>query len=316
MFAVLIGGVYYAYREFSGFDVVKLDPKVIALLLSSDSKEKILEQLRGLLKNDPGKNTQKMIQKNQGKPAGGQSVSAPKKLAFKFALVADSHSENELLGKALAQAREEKVEFIIGLGDYTEVGTLQELENAKEKLASSGIRYFVTAGDHDLWDSRNKGANSKVNFNKVFGLSVESFEHQNAKFIILDNSDNYLGVDETQMKWLDQEFAKMSQSQTNVRFVMLHEPLFHPSSERVMGKVEPKLKDQAKDLIKKFKNTGVTEVFAGDIHFFTRYIEPGTKLQMTTIGAVASQRNTQNPRFGIVSVYEDGSYDVEDVEVK
>ena len=306
IFAALIGGVYYAYREFSGFDPIKLNPKSLGLLLLSNApREKFI--------------VPKDMTKPSGQSGGTQSVekpTQPKKLSFKFAVVADSHSENELLERALVQASEEKVEFIIGLGDYTEVGITQELENAKNKLMNSGIRFFVTPGDHDLWDSRNKGINPRSNFNKVFGPSYQSFEIERAKFIIIDNSDNYLGVDSTQMKWLDGELLRLRQGTHNARFVMLHEPLSHPSSERVMGKVEPKLKDQAKDLIKKFKNAGVSEVFAGDIHFFTRYAEPETKLSMTTIGALASQRNTQNPRYAIISVYEDGSYNVEDVEVK
>ena len=37
---------------------------------------------------------------------------------------------------------------------------------------------------------------------------------------------------------------------------------------------------------------------------------------MTTIGAVASERNFQGPRFGILTVYGDYSWEVENVEIR
>ena len=122
---------------------------------------------------------------------------------------------------------------------------------------------------------------------------------------------------ELQIEWLNEQLGMVkAQPEINVIFVFLHEPLYHPSSSRVMGKVTEKLKPEAKKLIKILKDGGVREVFAGDIHFFTRYTEPETGLSMTTIGALTSQRNTQESRFGLVTVYEDGRYEVEDVEIK
>lgn len=325
IFAFLLGGAYYAYREFSGYDPIKLNPKSLGLLLlSNSSKDKILDQITGLLNTDFGKQTQKVIPRgrlNQSGQVGGiQNIdkpNPPKKLSFKFALVADSHSENDLLTKALSQANEQKVAFIIGLGDYTEVGTISELEAAKAAFTGSGLRFFVTPGDHDLWDSRDKGRASPLfNFNQVFGPSFQSFSQNGVKFIILDNSDNYVGLSDAELKWLNNELEKSKKENPKLILVFLHEPPYHPSSERVMGKVSPNLKDQAKQVLKRIKQTGVKGVFAGDIHFFTRYNDPETGLDMTTIGAIASQRNTQNPRYAIISIYDDGSYDVEDIEVK
>ncbi|KKQ14068.1 MAG: hypothetical protein US28_C0040G0009 [Candidatus Daviesbacteria bacterium GW2011_GWA1_36_8] len=77
-----------------------------------------------------------------------------------------------------------------------------------------------------------------------------------------------------------------------------------------MGKVTPKLKNQADHLIDIFKKGGVEEVFSADTHFYSRYQEPKSMLNMTTVGAVTSDRNPQTPRFAIVEVYTDGSYNV------
>jgi len=325
IFGVLAFGALEAYKQFSGSDPLKLSPK--ALISNFSSAEKLTEYISGIISTvnksnklppeflgedsenfKPVVQTEMNIEENIPKPKPKSVVS------FKFAITADSHNENELLAKALIQAKEEKAQFVIGLGDYTEVGTLDELEKTKSEFDKAGLRYFVTAGDHDLWDSRDKNQEPTLNFNKLFGPAFQSFSFGNAKFIILYNSDNYLGLG-SQFEWLNSEFTKENPD-INVSFALLHEPLYHPSSTRVMGKVTPGLKDEAKKLTQILKTNGVKEVFSGDIHYFTRYTEPESGLQMTTIGALTAIRNTQEPRFAIITVFEDGSYEVEDVEVK
>lgn len=297
IFVALLGGVYSAYKHFSGLDPLKLDPQAI------------LKNV-GVL----GQQTAKNI------PVINTTVPSPAvaKPLFKFMLLADSHSDNINLEKAINQAKQSypDLKFIIGLGDYTEVGTIDELTNAKLKLDSSGLRYFLIPGDHDLWDCRNRSFLPTACFSQVFGPPFQTFTLENFRFILIYNSDNYAGLSDEESRWITSELQKAKDEGIKAIFVFVHEPLFHPSSEHVMGWVEKGLKVQARDLTIQLKDAGVKKVFAGDIHFFSEYSEPLTNLSMVTIGAVSSQRNPQAPRFAVVSVFEDGSSKVEDVEVK
>ena len=208
------------------------------------------------------------------------------------------------------------LKFIIGLGDYTEVGTIDELKNAKKELDNSGLRYFLIPGDHDLWDCRNRELAPVSCFNQVFGPAYQAFTFENFEFLLLNNSDNYTGFDPMQLKWITDELEKVKTAGLKGTFVFLHEPLFHPSSDHVMGWVEKDLKAQAGGLMFQLKEAGAAKVFAGDIHYFSEYSEPKTDTPMVTIGAVTMERNPQAPRFAVVSVFEDGSTKVEDVEIK
>lgn len=240
------------------------------------------------------------------------------KFLFSFALVADSHNDNLYLAKALSQSKQRPdVKFVVGLGDYTDVGTIRELEAVKKEFDTSGIRYFLTSGDHDLWDARNKSLVPTSNFQQIFGPPYQSFNLENFLFILLDNSDNYQGLGQQQTSWL-LDILNRAKTDLSLKgiFVFVHQPLFHPSSDHVMGRVEASLKLKARTLIANFKEAGVKRVFAGDTHFFSEYNEPETNLAMVTIGAVTIQRNPQLPRFALVSVFDDGSTKVEDVEVK
>lgn len=317
IFAVLLGGSYSAYKHFSGLDPLKLDPQTILInLIKTKDLGKAVNSI--LSSNKLTQNvSDKLNQRILGESEAPSEKEQPK-LLFSFMLVADSHNDNVYLEKTIVQAKQNHpdIKFIIGLGDYTDVGTLEELKSAKAVLDNSGLRYFVLAGDHDLWDSRNKGLNPVANFNQVFGPQYQAFDHENFKFILLFNSDNYTGLGQEQKNWLVEKLDLGSREQFQGILVFVHEPLFHPSSDHIMGRVENNLKNEAEEMIKLFKEKGVKIVFAGDIHYFTEYVEPATNLSLVTIGALTTQRNTQAPRYAIVWVFDDGSVRVEDVEIR
>ena len=311
MFILLLAGIYSAYKHFSGVDPLKLDPQaILSNLLKAKTPRQIVGALSSIgIKNlIPEKVTKIIPQSN----VLGQSG----KVSFKFLLVADSHNDNADLRKVINQAKQNypDLQFIIGLGDYTDVGTLDELKKAKIEFDLSGLRYFMIAGDHDLWDSRDKQKDPSANFKEVFGPLYQSFTFQDYHFLLLDNSDNYLGLSEDQQSWINAELDKKEGNKG--LFTFIHEPLYHPSSDHFMGRVDGKLKQQAKALLFQLKAAGVKKTFSGDTHYFSEYTEPETNVAMVTVGAVTIDRNPQIPRFSVVSVFDDGSTGVEDIQIK
>lgn len=328
MFLVLGVLFYQAFLYFSGakqqhdpltfLKSLSQDPKTTLIaLISSEESSKLLSQLRGAgvplpVTPIPSQTSSKPLKKSP-QPSG--------QVVLKFALVADSHNDNSNLEKALREAKGKGAKFIIGLGDYTATGTLPELLKAKEVFDNANLPYYLTAGDHDLWDSRDKKQAASQNFNQVFGSPYQSFVDSNIRFVIVYNSDNYEGVDSLQRLWVEEILEKIGESKA--AFVFLHEPLSHPTSDRVMGsprkageagKTKEDVAKQAKELSEMFKEVGVAEIFAGDIHAYSKYEALG--LRMTTVGALTSERNLQPPRFALVEVFENGSYNILDIELK
>ena len=334
IFSVLFVGMYFAYKQFSGFDPLKIDPKNIAsLLVTNPEVQGISDKITRALKIPSlvkilGIETNQLVPSQDNSSLSGDfdglsdsiadasQAGTGNNLDFSFVLVADSHNDNVNLSKALIQAKEYSPSFIVGLGDYTQVGTVQELKNAKMEFDSSGVRYFLVPGDHDLWDSRDKGHDPNTNFMQAFGPTYQSFKYNGYEFILINNADNYNGINDVQNAWIVDTLKKVKEETVKGVIVILHEPLYHPSSDHVMGKTNPKVESQAKALMYQFKEIGVKIVFAGDIHYFTKYQDPGTNLQMVTAGAVTSTPNTQAPRFVKVDVLKDGKLVVNDVEIK
>lgn len=313
-------GLVQAYKHFSGFDPMALDPK--SILSNTVNSNSAYELVNGILTLNPTKSLEKAKEVlGEKKPSetisnNTASTSNNSNLLFKFAIVSDSHTDPENLGKALSQAKGVGAKFVIGLGDFSDVGTIRELTISRQKFDGSDLSYYLTAGDHDLWDSRDKKFAPEKNFIETFqSPAYQSFNYENTKIIIIYNSDNYLGLDEAQVKWVEEEMDKVVSEKPKLTLVFTGIPLYHPSSDHVMGKSDPKLKNQAEHLTSIFKRAGVSEVFAGDTHFFSRYREPKTDLAMTTVGAVTSVRNPQAPRFAMVEVFEDGGYNVLDTEI-
>src|SRR3989344_6425616 len=123
-----------------------------------------------------------------------QETEKIKRPILRFAVLSDSQGENDLLKKALRQAEGMGINLVIGLGDWSTVGTLEQLSVVKQVFDQSKLEYYVTAGDHDLWDSRNRGEDALSNFNQTFGQAQHLIERNRIQIVILDNSDIYKGI--------------------------------------------------------------------------------------------------------------------------
>lgn len=252
----------------------------------------------------------------------------PKKVILTFALVADSHNDNANLKKALDLAKQRDASFVIGLGDWSDIGTMGELAAAKKVFDESGLRYYVTAGDHDLWDSRSRGEEAITNYRAVFGNPSRVLDEKWVKIVLLDNSDIYRGIDSNDWQNLVEslkETERQSSKETKLTFVMAHKAPFHPQSAHVMGSENGQVADQANRLIELIEENKVDGFFSGDLHFFAGFSTTGGSasgghspggVKITTIGAISSERNFQGPRFAQVSVFSDYSWEVEDIEVR
>ncbi|HSX19068.1 MAG TPA: metallophosphoesterase [Candidatus Saccharimonadales bacterium] len=246
---------------------------------------------------------------------------ASKSTILTVGLVADSHTENDLLAKALFQLKAANVDFVIGLGDYTNVGTVLELTAAKKAFDHSGFKYYLIPGDHDGWESREKNEGNITNFEKVFGTATtQTFDVQGVQFNLVDNSDIYKGISPGDWSLVTGSLSKPAR----LRLVFAHKTPFHPDSAHIMGEDSPEVARQAKDFLALMegpkgpnepKGPKVDGFFSGDLHFFARFNSPSGSVRITTIGAVTSQRNFQGPRFGILKIYSDYTWDVLDQEI-
>ena len=83
-----------------------------------------------------------------------------------------------------------------------------------------------------------------------------------------------------------------------------------------MGEGSRQVADQANRLIELIEKNKISGFFSGDLHFFATFNSPSGSVKMTTVGAASSERNFQGPRFAVLTINNDYSWEVEDVEVR
>lgn len=252
------------------------------------------------------------------------SSPSAKQEILKVGLVADSENDNVNLQKALDQLKAQNVNFVVFLGDLTRLGQTADLAKVKQILDSSGMKYYVTAGDHDLWASRDAGEDALTNFNNVFGKSSQVVNSNNVVFIIVDNSDIYKGISDSDWQMLNESLQKRTATPV-LHFVMSHMTPYHPQSSHIMGSETASVAAQAKRYMELLETNKVDGFFSGDLHFFAEFSTKGgstsggkfaSGVRITTVGAIDEDRNFLGPRFAIVKVYSDYSWEVKDEEIK
>lgn len=235
------------------------------------------------------------------------------RVIYSFGLVSDSHLNNEGLTNALQIAKQNGVNRVFGLGDWTSYGEIDKLLSVKNIFDHSGLSYEVLPGDHDLVNSRDLGLSARSNFDAVFGIENKITTESNIQFVLIDNSDIYLGINDE--NWFEIKNILLT-NPPKLRFVLAHKTPFNPDTQHIMGDGSEEVTFQAKQFLYLLENSKVNELFTGDLHHFARYSSQNDGVKITSIGAISTEKNFQGPSFVIVKVFNDYSYEVENISVK
>lgn len=204
---------------------------------------------------------------------------------LKVAVVADIHDDWVNLKKALDMAKERGVKMVIVAGDMTLEGEKEELARAKEVMETSGIKYKVVPGNHDLY----QGAGM---FGEVFGDDFGSIYLDDKNKIILLNNGSWKGLGVKQKTWLEKEVVGCRE----IRCIVVgHMPLNRNYSAHVMGEDSKMVTQEAAWLLKLLVDNGVKEMMVGHIHHAQTYTLQGLTTNM--VGAISRDRNTQKARY-------------------
>lgn len=105
---------------------------------------------------------------------------------FKFGFVTDTHigspngqAEEDLMRTVQDINAQTDIAFVLVTGDLTEMGTDEEISNARRILDGLSIPYYVVPGNHDTGWSESAG----LTFIKTFGYDKFAFEYEGYKFI-------------------------------------------------------------------------------------------------------------------------------------
>ncbi len=282
-----------------------------------------------------GKFAERISQTNLGsgvsssRPLGENdaNVYAAKDVLVEIAVLSDIHDDLDNLNSALEKVKSRGIEYVFILGDVTSYGDVKSLSDAKNILDRTGLRYFAIPGDHDLAKSL-----SNSNFVEVFGEDYGKIDIKGYKFVYFNNAANFTKIAPEAISWLEKELP-------DTDFLMLSQPLFtegltSPFNNIFMGSTKDVVTDA--ELLEKQKivrdqgvlllslvrdSNNIKCLIAGDHHKSSSTKDTvRSSLIHRTVGAITSQLNEeysqkviQSSRLGVLSIFQNGGYDFQDI---
>jgi predicted phosphodiesterase len=177
--------------------------------------------------------------------------------SFTFAVFGDPHyvlGPHPTLERFRGDVVEKGIDFFLVLGDIAHDGTEAQMRRARAGLDSIGRPYYVTNGNHDLYQ-----ADAWLSFKTEFGPSCYSVViADKLKLIFIDTAEGRLG--ECQFQWLEQELATAGD---RIKFVGTHFPVYDGDTPGVYRMASGPERARLQHLLQKY---GVFAIASGHIH--------------------------------------------------
>jgi Icc protein len=167
------------------------------------------------------------------------------------------------------------LEFVLGAGDLTESGSVEELEQFQAYMLGLAYPYYVTLGNHEL------GA-SPPPYHDYFGRGSQSFVYRGVRFTLLDSASATL--DPIVYDWLD-EWLRLGAEQPHV--VAMHIAPLDPIGVRNGAFAN---RAEAGKLLSRLAAHGVDLTLYGHIHSYYRFDNAGIPAFISGGGGAIPER--------------------------
>jgi len=171
---------------------------------------------------------------------------------FRFALMSDVQEAIDRIQDVYRVINAQPdLDFLLGAGDLTEEGEIDELERFQHELATLDVPYYTTLGNHELGERPPA-------YQDWFGRANFQFVHRGVYFTLLDSAS--ATIDPLAGNWLDGWLANGRES---VHVVAMHIPPFDPIGTRNAAFAS---RAEAAALVVKLAEAGVDLTLYGHIH--------------------------------------------------
>jgi predicted phosphodiesterase len=198
-----------------------------------------------------------------------QSVERVKSIEppVQFAVLGDSRDGERVYTRLIQKILERKPHFIIHLGDMISKPGEKEWEGFFRISEAIAIPFFPVIGNHEVAGNIDGEEIYRKQFMLPEGKTYYAFQAGGALFVILDSEKGKGKIIDEQCAWLKDI---LSLSDTSLKMVFIHRPLFVPADSLKLGTAMDKDPSARDDLHRLFTKTRVKAVFQGDDHRYDR----------------------------------------------
>lgn len=214
------------------------------------------------------------------------SPNASEKGRFRFALLSDVQEAIDRIQDVYrvinAQA---DLDFLLGAGDLTEEGEVEELQRFQHELATLTVPYYTTLGNHELGERPPA-------YQQWFGRANFQFVHRGVYFTLLDSAS--ATIDPLALDWLD---GWLANARDSVHIVAMHIPPFDPVGTRNAAFAS---RAEAAALLGKLAESGVDLTLYGHIHNHYSFQNAGIPAVISGGGGASPERASDIGRHFVV----------------
>jgi Icc protein len=195
---------------------------------------------------------------------------------FRIALLSDVQEALDRVSDIFDRLNlEPDVRFLLGAGDLTERGSVEELELYQRELQALDVPYFTTLGNHEL------GASPPL-YHDYFGRGNFHFDFRGVSFTLLDSASATL--DPLVYDWLD---GWLRAAEDRVHIVGMHIPPLDPIGVRNGAFAS---RPEAAKLLSRLAAGHVDLTVYGHIHSFYEFENAGIRAYISGGGGAIPER--------------------------
>jgi Icc-related predicted phosphoesterase len=196
--------------------------------------------------------------------------------AFRFALMSDVQEAIGRVQDLFSRMNEEPdLDFLLGAGDLTQQGTVEQLVRYQKELRELDIPYYTTLGNHEL-------GTTPPPYQDYLGRASFHFVHRGVRFSMLDSGSATL--DPTVDGWLD---VWLAAGRDHVHVVAMHIPPLDPVGVRngAFGS-----RSEAAALLARLAQAHVDLTLYGHIHSYYAFDNAGIPAFISGGGGALPER--------------------------
>jgi 3',5'-cyclic-AMP phosphodiesterase len=205
---------------------------------------------------------------------------------FRFALMSDVQEAIDRVQDVYRVINAQPdLDFLLGAGDLTEEGEVEELERFQHELATLAVPYYTTLGNHELGER-------PIAYQQWFGRANFQFAHRGVFFTLLDSAS--ATIDPLALDWLD---GWLANARDSVNIVAMHIPPLDPVGTRNAAFAS---RAEAAALLAKLAEGRVDLTLYGHIHSHCSFQNAGIPAVISGGGGATRERASDVGRHFVV----------------
>lgn len=212
----------------------------------------------------------------------GTNTAAEDQNSWQFAVIGDTEDMHTITQTMIDDLATRDIAFVIHVGDIASHGDPNKMREVAAVFNTLPVSTYYVPGNNDLIYDETTERKTLKNYTEVFGnATYQSFDYNNAHFILLNNSYLRDGFPDAELTWLEDDLANNTKPFT---FVFFHRPL-HLPGEALFGDDEtPHSREQNEKFLRLIAQFNITHIYNGHIHIPVSYQLGDQAIPVTVTG--------------------------------